>query len=52
MKVGIKRFGLVKDDTHIRDKWKSLTIGNRPTLPQCGNEGVVLNGLRFCDVKR
>jgi len=29
-----------------------LTTGNRPTLPQCGKEGVVLNGLRSLDFKR
>jgi len=29
-----------------------LTSGNRPTLPQCGKDGVVLNGLRSRDIKR
>jgi len=28
----MKRLGLVKDDDHNRDKWRSLAIGNRPTL--------------------
>jgi len=46
------RLGLVKDDTHNRYKWRSLTTRNRPTLPQRGNEGVVFYGLRSCDVKR
>jgi len=27
-----------------------LTPGSRPTLPQCGKEGVVLYGLRSRDV--
>jgi len=37
MKVDMKRFGLVKDDSaHNRDKWRSLITGNHPTLPQCG----------------
>jgi len=44
VKVGIKRLGMVKDKAHNRDKWRSLTTGNRPTLPQCGNEGVMLYG--------
>jgi len=35
----IKIFDLVKDD-----KWRSLTTGNRSTLPRCSNEGVVLYG--------
>jgi len=48
----IIRLGLVKDDAHNRDKWKSLTTGNHPTLPQCGNEGVVLYGFCCRDVKR
>jgi len=29
----------------------SLTTGNRPTLPQWGNEGVMHYGLRSRDVK-
>jgi len=33
-KVDMKRLGLVKDDAHNPDKWRSLTTGNRPTLPQ------------------
>jgi len=41
VKVDMKRLGLVKDDAHNRGKWRSLTTGNRPTLPQCGNAGVV-----------
>jgi len=46
----MKRFGVVKDDDHNRDKWRSLTSGNRPTLPQCGRESVILYGLRSRDV--
>jgi len=42
----MKRLGLVKDDAHNRDKRNSLTSGNRPTLPQCGTDGVLLYGLR------
>jgi len=52
VKVDMRRFCLVKDDAHNRDKWRSLTTGNRPTLPQCGNEDVILYGLRSRDVKR
>jgi len=44
VKVDIKRLVLVKDDAHSRDKWRSLTTGNRPALSQCGNEGVILYG--------
>jgi len=44
--------GLVNDDAHYRDKWRSLTTVNHPTLPQCGNEGVILYGLCSHDVKR
>jgi len=47
----MKRLGLVKDDAHNRDRWKRLTSGSRPTLPQCGNEGVIILGLRSHDVK-
>jgi len=36
MKVDMIKLGLVKDDAHNRDKWRSLTTGNRPTLTQCG----------------
>jgi len=43
--------GLVKDDAHNRDKWRSLTTENLPTLPQCGNEAVILYKLRSSDVK-
>jgi len=32
--------GLVKDDDHNRDEWRSLTNGISLTLPHCGNEGV------------
>jgi len=39
VKVEIKRFGLVKEDAHYRNKWRSLTTGSRLTLPQCGKEG-------------
>jgi len=42
---------LVKDDAHNRDKWRSLTTENRPTLPHCGNEDVIRNELRSRDVK-
>jgi len=51
-KVDMKKPGLVKDDAHNRDKWRSLTTGNRPTQPQCCNEGVILYGLHSRDVKR
>jgi len=38
--VDMNRLGLVKVDAHNRDyKWRSLTTGNGPTLPQCGNSG-------------
>jgi len=37
-----RRLGLVKDDAHNRDKWKSLTTRNSPTLPQCGIMDCVL----------
>jgi len=43
---------LLKYDAHNRNKWRSLTTGNRPTLPQCGNESVVYYGLSSLDVKR
>jgi len=52
VKVDLKRLGLVKDDAHNRDKSRSLTSRNCPTLHQCGNEGVILYGLRSRDVKR
>jgi len=42
VKVDMKRFGLVKDDAYNQDKWKCLATGNRSTLPQRGNEDVVL----------
>jgi len=51
VKVDMKRLGLVKDDAHNREKWRSLTTGNHQTLPQCGNEGVILYRLRSRDVK-
>jgi len=41
----IKQLGLVQGDAHNRDKWWSLTTGNRPTLPHCSNKDVVLCGL-------
>jgi len=47
----MKRLGFVKDGAHIRKKWRSLTTENRPELPQCGNEGVVLYGLQSHDVE-
>jgi len=39
-KLAFGKLGLVKDDAHNdnRVKWRCLTTGNRPTLPQCGNE--------------
>jgi len=43
---------LFKDDAHNRDKLRSSTTANRLTLPQCGNEGVILYELRSRDVKR
>jgi len=46
----MKMLTLVKDHARNRDKWRSLTTGNRPTLPQCDNEGVILYGLRSCDL--
>jgi len=52
VKVDMKRLGLVKDDAYSRDKWRSLTNEYRSTLPQCGNEGVILYGLRSLEVKR
>jgi len=45
VKVDMKRRGFSEDDAPNRDRWKSLTIGNRPTLPQCCNEGVILYGV-------
>jgi len=42
VKVDIKKLGLGKDDAHLPDKWRSLTIANRPILPQWGNECVIL----------
>jgi len=50
VKVGMKRSNLVKDDAHNRDNWS--TTGNRPTLPQRGNEDMILHGVRSRDVKR
>jgi len=38
VKFDMKRLSLVKDDAYNRDIWRSLTTGNRPTLPQYGNE--------------
>jgi len=38
VKLDTKWLGLVKDDAQNQDKWRTLTIGNRPTLSQCGNE--------------
>jgi len=43
----MKMLGFVNDDVHNRNEWKRLTSGNRLTLPQCGNEGVIPYGLRF-----
>jgi len=50
VKFDMKRLDLVKDDAHNRDKWRSLTTGNRPILHQCGND--IICGVRSCDVKR
>jgi len=46
VKFDMKRLGLVKDDAHNRDNCRISITGNRPTLPQCGIEGVILYGLR------
>jgi len=40
VKVAMKRFGLIKEDAQNQDRWRSLTTRNRPTLPQCYNEGL------------
>jgi len=52
--VDMKGLRLVKDDAHIRDRWRSLisdhTLIN--TLPQSVNEGVILYGLHSPDVNR
>jgi len=48
----MKSLGLVKDDAHSRDMLRSLTTGNRSTLPQCDNEDVIRFGLRSREVKR
>jgi len=40
VKVEMKRLGLVSDDAHNLDKWRSLTTGNCPALPHCGSKGV------------
>jgi len=42
MMVDTKKVGFIREDALIRDTWKSLTSGNRPTLPQGGKEAVVL----------
>jgi len=43
----------IHDDTYNRDKRKRLTKSeNRPKLPQCGNECMILYGLHSGDVKR
>jgi len=39
VKIDMKRLGFVKNDAHNRDKWRSLTTENCPTLPQCGRCG-------------
>jgi len=44
VKVGMTRLSLVKDDGHNRDKWRSLTTGNCPTLVRRSKEGIVLFG--------
>jgi len=51
-KVDTKSLGLMKNDAHIRYKWRILTTINHPKLPQCGNEGVILYGLHSRDIKR
>jgi len=38
--TSVKRLGVVENDAQNRDKGRSLTTGNRPTLPECGNEVV------------
>jgi len=43
----IKGLGLTKYDTHNQNKWRSLATGNRPTLPQCGNECVIFLWVAF-----
>jgi len=51
VKVDMKRLGFVKDDAHNRDIQRSLTNGNRPTLPHINNKDVILYRLRSRDVK-
>jgi len=48
----MRRLDLDKDNAHNRDKWRSLTTGNHPTLLQCGNQGVILYELCSRDDKR
>jgi len=52
MEVDKKWLGLVMEDFHNRDKQRSLTTGGSPTLPQCGNDCVVLDELRSREVIR
>jgi len=36
VKIDMKTLFLVNEDAHSRDRWRTLTTGNHPTLPQCG----------------
>jgi len=51
-KVDMKMLGFVKYDAQNRDRWMSMTTGNRKTLPKYSIEGVVFYGLRSRDIKR
>jgi len=52
VKVAMKRLSLAKNDAHNLVKCNSLTSSRiRLTVPQCGNESVILYGLRYWDVK-
>jgi len=47
VKVDTNRLGLVQEDARYRDRWRSLTTGNRSTVPESasvgpGEQGVVL----------
>ena len=48
----MKELGLRKEDAQDRTRWRGLISGNRPTLPQCGNEDSGRYHLRSRDVKR
>jgi len=45
VKIDMKRLGLVEYDARNQDMCRSLTTGNRKTLPHCCNDGVILYGL-------